>query len=83
MLRLHRAADERHLAELGSRLETLQVPTLVVWGDADPWFARELADSYAARLSDATVAHISDAGHWPWLDQPHVIDLVVDFLSRP
>jgi pimeloyl-ACP methyl ester carboxylesterase len=83
LLRLHRAADEPHLAELGGDLGKLRIPTLVVWGDEDPWFGRGLAEAYGARLSGATVEHVSDAGHWPWLDQPHVIDLVVAFLSRP
>jgi pimeloyl-ACP methyl ester carboxylesterase len=83
LLRLHRAADEPRLAELGSRLGELHAPTLIVWGDEDPWFGRELADAYAARLSHAAVEHIPEAGHWPWLDQPRVVDLVADSLTRP
>jgi pimeloyl-ACP methyl ester carboxylesterase len=82
LLRLHRAADEAHLAELGSKLENLRLPALVVWGDEDPWFGSQMADAYGARLSHATVEHIPDAGHWPWLDQPRVIDLVADFVTQ-
>jgi pimeloyl-ACP methyl ester carboxylesterase len=41
-----------------------------------------MADAYGARLSHATVEHIPDAGHWPWLDQPRVIDLVADFVTQ-
>jgi pimeloyl-ACP methyl ester carboxylesterase len=83
LLRLHRAAGETQLAELGAELAAVTAPALVVWGDADPWFPASFADAYAARLNGASVEHIPEAGHWPWLDQPQVIDLVAAFLSRP
>jgi pimeloyl-ACP methyl ester carboxylesterase len=83
LLRLHRDADEARLAELGRHLDELTAPTLLLWGDSDPWFAARFADAYAARLPNATVEHIADAGHWPWLDQPRVIDGLAAFLKRP
>ena len=82
LLRLHRAADEPRLAELGGRLNEIASPTLVLWGDDDPWLSPRLADAYAERLADATVEHVIDAGHWPWLDQPQVVDRVAAFLGR-
>ncbi len=83
LLRLHRAADEAHLAELGTGLESLDIPALVIWGDADPWFAPRFADAYGARLRDARVEHVADAGHWPWLDQPRVLEAASQFLTAP
>jgi len=83
LLRLHRAADESRMAALGEALGRVTAPTLVVWGDADPWFSPELADAYGARLGDVTVEHFAEAGHWPWLDQPLVLERVADFLARP
>lgn len=83
LLRLHRDADEARLAQLGEHLEDLTAPTLVLWGDSDPWFAPQFADAYGTRLPNATVEHIPDAGHWPWLDQPRVVDRVATFLERP
>lgn len=82
VLRLHRGADEARLAELGQRLGDITAPTLIVWGDADPWFAPGLADVYGARLPGASVEHIAGAGHWPWLDEPRVLELVAEFLTR-
>jgi pimeloyl-ACP methyl ester carboxylesterase len=81
LLRLHRSADEARLAELGAELPSLQMPALVLWGERDPWFSPELADAYGARLPNATVQRLPDAGHWPWLDRPDVIELVADFLA--
>jgi pimeloyl-ACP methyl ester carboxylesterase len=82
LLRLHRAADERRLAELGLSLGTLRMPGLVVWGERDPWFGPQFADAYGVALPGATVRRIPDAGHWPWLDQPQVIELVGEFVER-
>jgi pimeloyl-ACP methyl ester carboxylesterase len=79
LLRLHRAVDEVRLVELSAQLDRLSAPALVVWGERDPWFAPELADAYGAALPNATVARIPEAGHWPWLDQPQVIDRVAEF----
>ena len=79
LLRLHRAADERRLAELGRGLGTVTAPSLVVWGENDPWFSPQWSDAYGAALPNATVERIPDAGHWPWLDQPRVIDRVAEW----
>jgi pimeloyl-ACP methyl ester carboxylesterase len=81
ILRLHRATDEAGLAAAGARLHELDVPALVLWGARDPWLGAELADAYAARLPNATLDVLEDAGHWPWLDRPEVIDRIVGFLE--
>ncbi|HUE29197.1 MAG TPA: alpha/beta hydrolase [Solirubrobacteraceae bacterium] len=82
LLRLHRRVDEARLAELGSDLGALELPALVVWGERDPWFAVRFADAYAAKLPHAAVKRIPGAGHWPWRDDPSVIELVAEFLAR-
>ncbi|MGI8903091.1 MAG: alpha/beta fold hydrolase [Solirubrobacteraceae bacterium] len=81
ILRLHRSADPERLAAAGAGLAELQAPALVIWGERDPWLAVRFAEDYGALLPHATVERIADAGHWPWLDQPGVIELVVAFLE--
>jgi pimeloyl-ACP methyl ester carboxylesterase len=81
LLRLHRAADEPRLVELGAQLDELTAPTLVIWGERDPWFPPEFAGAYGEALPNATVERVAEAGHWPWLDQPQVIDRVTNFLA--
>jgi pimeloyl-ACP methyl ester carboxylesterase len=81
ILRLHRSVDAESLAAAGSRLEALDLPTLLVWGDEDPWIAPSFADRYARRLPAATVEHVPGAGHWPWLDQPSVVDRLAAFAA--
>jgi pimeloyl-ACP methyl ester carboxylesterase len=82
-LRLQRSVDERGLAAAGAKLAELERPALVVWGARDPWLDPAFADAYAARLPRASLELVADAGHWPWLDQPAVIDLVAEFLDTP
>jgi pimeloyl-ACP methyl ester carboxylesterase len=83
ILRLHRSADADGLARAGAALDGLAVPTLVVWGDRDPWLAPEFGDAYGRRLPEATVERITGAGHWPWLDDPATLDRIAAFVTAP
>jgi pimeloyl-ACP methyl ester carboxylesterase len=81
ILRLHRSIDEAGLAQVGTGLESLDQPALVLWGNQDPWLDPAFADAYAQRLPHAHAERVAGAGHWPWLDQPQVIDRVASFLT--
>ena len=72
ILNLNRTTAPRALEPT---LPRIKVPVLVVWGERDPWLDPALADAYGSRLQDATVERV-DAGHWPWLDRPELIDRV-------
>jgi pimeloyl-ACP methyl ester carboxylesterase len=74
ILRLYRSAPEDALAEAGRHLADVTAPALVVWGDRDQFIPARFGDGFAAALGDATVEHLPDAGHWPWLHRPDVID---------
>jgi pimeloyl-ACP methyl ester carboxylesterase len=75
ILRLHRSIDAPHPGS--------DVPALIIWGERDPWLPVELADAYATRFSHATLERVPGAGHWPWLDQPDVIERVAAYLGAP
>ena len=57
-------------------------PALILWGERDPWYPPALADAYAAHLPGARVEHLSDAGHWPWLDRDDFVERVATFLEE-
>ena len=80
ILRLYRSAPEERLAAEGRELSSIPAPALVVWGAHDPYIPSCFADAYAARLPGARVEHVEDAGHWPWLDRPDVIERLATFL---
>lgn len=78
IVNLHRRTAPRALEPI---LPQIKVPALVVWGERDPWLDPGLADAFGSRLQAATVERV-DAGHWPWLDRPELIDRIASF-ARP
>ncbi|MBA3808278.1 MAG: alpha/beta hydrolase [Solirubrobacterales bacterium] len=81
ILRLYRSAPPELLARAGERLGALTMPALVAWGMKDPYIPARFAADYAAALGNAELLELPDAGHWPWLDRPDLIERVVGFLS--
>lgn len=83
VLKLHRAAPPAVLAAAGAQLGALDAPALVVWGERDPYFPASFAEDYAEALGGETeVLLLPDAGHYPWLDRPELVDRVVAFLAE-
>jgi len=80
ILKLHRSARTGTLAAAGARLGEIGAPALVVWGDLDPFMPAAWGQRYAQTLG-AELAAEPDAGHWPWLDRPEIIDRVAGFLA--
>lgn len=60
------------------RLETIAVPTLVVWGEADRIVTPEYGRAIAAMIPGARFELVSDAGHLPHLEQPGATLAVID-----
>lgn len=85
ILRLYRSISnegmDAYARGVTPRFAALTAPTLVLWGDRDPYISPWVADVYGARLPGATVAHFPDAGHWPWVDSPAALDRVCAFLA--
>jgi pimeloyl-ACP methyl ester carboxylesterase len=82
IIKLHRSVKSGTLAAAGAGLHRIEAPALVVWGDADPFIPARFADAYGDALGGVTeVVHLADAGHWPWLDRPDLIERVAAFLA--
>jgi pimeloyl-ACP methyl ester carboxylesterase len=81
ILRLYRSADPAQLAAAGADLGRLRCPTLVVWGGRDPYLAPSWGEAYAAAIPGAELLAVPDAGHWPWLDRPDLVETVAAFLA--
>ena len=82
ILKLYRSAPPPVLAAAGDRLGEVKAPALVLWGADDPYLPSSFAQAVADRLGGpAEVSVIDGARHWPWLDEPSLIDRVTRFLS--
>ena len=82
ILRLYRSAGPEALAAAGATLGELRCPALVAWGERDAYLPARFADEYARALGgEARVLRLPDAGHWPWLDRPDLVEAVGEFLA--
>jgi pimeloyl-ACP methyl ester carboxylesterase len=81
-LKLYRSAPSQVLEEAGGRLGELTAPALVVWGEHDPYIAPEFGHAYAAALGGPARVESVDAGHWPWLERPELVEEIGTFLSQ-
>ncbi len=81
VLRLYRSADSDELAAAGLHLDRLACPALVVWGQKDPYLPAKFGRAYAERLPGSKLFEVSEAGHWPWIDAPGIVERVTGFLQ--
>ena len=81
ILRLYRSSPPHVLSQAGANLGRLSMPALVVWGAQDPYLPARFGHAYADALPNGELLELPDAGHWPWLDRPELIDRVVSFLG--
>jgi pimeloyl-ACP methyl ester carboxylesterase len=68
VLKLYRLMDPRGFTGWEERLRAAagRVPTLVIWGDHDPY----IAPRFAERFGTTNVHHLANAGHWPMIERP-------------
>lgn len=81
-LALYRHADPDRLVEAGRDLGRLTCPALVLWGDRDPYLPLRFGEAYAAALPGAELEVATGAGHWPWIDNPALVDRIHSFASQ-
>ena len=82
ILRLYRSATPGTLRAAGSALEQITAPALIAWGERDPFNPPRAAAQYASALGgDCETVTFEDAGHWPWLERPELIERVANFLA--
>ena len=75
--------DEHMARPLPPRLETLDVPTLVLWGAQDGWLPPEMGEELAEAIPDARLRFVPDAGHFAQEDNPSgFADAIAEFLRE-
>ncbi|MHB8657560.1 MAG: alpha/beta fold hydrolase [Solirubrobacteraceae bacterium] len=81
VLRLARELTAQRRRELSEAASGLNLPSMVMWGVRDPWFASGYAQFYADCLGTEEVEIYEQAGHWPWIDEAGAIERIVSFLG--
>lgn len=68
------------VALTSAELDSLDIPTLMIWGEDDIFLTPAVGASEFARIHDGEL-HRMSGGHAPWLDHPDTVGrLVHDFL---
>jgi pimeloyl-ACP methyl ester carboxylesterase len=80
-LALYRHADPDRLAAAGKDLNKLTCPSLVLWGDRDRYLPVKFGDDFVRILPNSRLETVEGAGHWPWVDDPTVVDRVLSFVA--
>jgi pimeloyl-ACP methyl ester carboxylesterase len=62
--------DQRHTDDIEPLLHKITAPTLVIWGEADPWLPAADGAELAERIPGARLALLPTAGHLVQEDQP-------------
>jgi pimeloyl-ACP methyl ester carboxylesterase len=62
--------DQRHTDDIEPLLDKITAPTLVIWGEADPWLPAADGAELAERIPGARLALLPTAGHLVQEDQP-------------
>ena len=62
--------DQRHTDDIEPLLDQITAPTLVIWGEADPWIPAARGAELARRIPAARLTLLPTAGHLVQEDQP-------------
>jgi len=65
-----------------SKLQTISVPTLIIWGENDPVIPIHYADSFVSTIQDCRFFRIDGCGHTPYVQYPYAFATkVLEFLN--
>lgn len=71
-----------HNPRLKRWLHRIDVPTCLVWGEHDGIVAQSYVEAWAGEIPGARIATLSDAGHFPHLEQPAAFAARVEAFTR-
>jgi pimeloyl-ACP methyl ester carboxylesterase len=72
-----------HNPQLKNWLHRINLPTLVLWGEEDKVVSRDCGRAYTESIPQAKFELISDAGHYPHVEQPKIFaDKVLKFITQ-
>ena len=69
-LELYRSGDFEKLAPYEGRLAQLGVPTLILWGEQDPFAGVRMAHRFHEEIPASQLLVFPGAGHFVWEDEP-------------
>ena len=72
-----------HDPKLKRRLQRIDIPTLLLWGESDQMVDAAYPAGFAAAIPNATAKTVPDAGHFPHLENPAALaQMITDFATN-
>ena len=71
--------NNKHLLEIEHDLRRINLPVLIIRGDADPYLSREISERLHEEIKDSQLFQIKTGGHFIQEDEP---ERVVEILDR-
>ena len=66
-----------------SKLQSISVPTLIVWGSQDPVIPINYADSFVSAIQDCEFFRMDGCGHTPYVQDPDTFaSKILEFLNN-
>ncbi len=66
-----------------NKLQFINVPTLIIWGSADPVIPINHADGFVSSIKDCRFYRMDNCGHTPYVQDPKGFSkIVLDFLNE-
>jgi haloalkane dehalogenase len=83
VLEMYRSGDFTELERYDGALAGLGVPTLLIWGEDDPFSPVAGAHRFQREIPDARLEVIAGSGHFVWADAPErAVELAVGWLAE-
>jgi pimeloyl-ACP methyl ester carboxylesterase len=83
LVKVTRGLDPKHTMQAAEKLRTLDVPSLVAWGEDDRFFPKRLAERLVRELPNAQLEYIPDAATFTPEDNPRALaDAIRKFVAR-
>ncbi len=77
----YRAAIRRVATGRVPKMRKIEQPVLVIWGDADRYLGKEMAEPPPRLVPHARVVHLPGASHWVQNDRPEEVNaLLLEFV---
>ncbi len=75
--------NNRHLTEIADDLCRLELPTLIIRGDADAYLSKEISIRLARDIPNARLERVAHGGHFIQIDEPQRLSsLMADFMKK-
>jgi pimeloyl-ACP methyl ester carboxylesterase len=72
----------KNAPEISTKLEILEIPTLVIWGELDPVIPIKYAEYFVQKIRDCRFYQMENCGHTPYVEDPtEFIKIALDFVK--